>query len=453
MAEYPYVPEFITVHLGSPNDASAENVTVPFLEYIQNVASSEIYPTWPENAIRANVYAQITYALNRIYTEYYRSRGYDFDITNSTAYDQSFVYGRDLFDNVNEIVGDIFDQYLARPGAVQPLFSAYCDGLRVQCDGLSQWGSVTLAQQGLFPYEILTNYYGSNLDIRTAPVRPLTESYPGTPLRLGTVLEEVRVLQTRLNRIAANYPAIPLITPVNAIFEKNTEDAVRAFQEIFGLPVDGVVGKTTWYQIQRIYNAVKKLNDLNAEGITQEEVQRQFESVLQEGSSGEGVRVIQYILALLNAYNPIYEPVAVDGIFGPQTKQAVETYQRIRDLTPDGIVGTNTWNSLKNSYNEIYAVFDQQSSSPVPVFPLPAGQTLVLGSEGPAVLQVQTWLNILSSVYPEITSQPETGYFGQTTRTNVIAFEELFGLSPSGIVNAPTWGRLGAEATRITQGE
>lgn len=451
MPEFPYVPEFITVHLGAPNDSSAPNVTVPFLEYIQNVASSEIYPTWPENAIRANVYAQITYALNRIYTEYYRSRGYDFDITNNTAYDQAFVYGRDLFENTSRIVGDIFDQYLARPGAIQPLFAAYCDGRRVQCDGLSQWGTVTLAQQGLAPYQILTSYYGDNLDIRTAPIRPLTESYPGAPLQLGTVSNEVRVIQTRLNRIAANYPAIPRITPVNAIFEKNTEDAVRAFQEIFGLTVDGIVGKATWYQIQNIYNAVKRLTDLNAENITQEEIQRQYPTVLQEGATGEGVRIIQYILSVLNAYDPMFDAVAIDGIFGPATRQAVETFQRIANLTVDGIVGVNTWNALKQAYSDVAALFAQQSVS-IPLFPLAPEQSLVLGSQGPAVLQVQVWLNTLASAYPELTPQPETGYFGQNTRMNVLAFQELFGLAANGIVNAVTWNRLANEADRISQG-
>ena len=182
MPDYPFVPETITVHLGRPNEA-APNVTVPFLEYIQNVASSELYPTWPEYALRANIYAQVSYALNRIYTEWYRSRGYDFDITNSTAYDQAFVYGRDIFENVADLVSDQFNRYLARPGFIQPLFAVYCDGRRVQCNGLSQWGSVNLANQGLPPYEILTYYYGDNLDIRTAPVRPATQSYPGQPLR------------------------------------------------------------------------------------------------------------------------------------------------------------------------------------------------------------------------------------------------------------------------------
>ena len=177
-ANTPIIPEYITVHLGPP-DSNAPNVTVPFVDYIANVASSEIYPTWPENAIRANVYAQISFALNRIYTEYYRSRGYDFDITNSIAIDQSFVNGRDLFENVQEIARELFTSYISRQGFVEPLYAQYCDGIEVQCNGLSQWGSVSLAEQGLTPYEILTYYYGNNIDIVTgAPVGGQTASLP-----------------------------------------------------------------------------------------------------------------------------------------------------------------------------------------------------------------------------------------------------------------------------------
>ena len=448
MPDFPYIPETITVHLGTPDDRSAPNVTVPFLEYIQNVASSEIYPTWPESAIRANVYAQITYALNRIYTEYYRSRGYDFDITNNTAYDQAFVYGRDLFENTNRIVGEVFDQYLARPGEIQPLFAAYCDGQRVQCEGLSQWGTVELAEQGMTPYEILTYYYGDNLDIRSAPIRPLMESYPGYALRLGLASEDVAVIQNRLNRIAENYPAIPHIYPVNAVFDKSTEDAVRAFQQIFGLTVDGVVGKETWYQIQNIYNAVKRLNDLDAEGITAAEVQNTLPAVLREGSTGTGVRVLQYILSMLSAFDPMFDAVAIDGIFGPNTRQAVETYQRIAGLSVDGVVGEDTWNSLKLAYSKLSEVF----TPTIPLFPLQPNQNLVLGSESAAVQKVQVWLNQLSTVYPEITAQPETGYFGQNTRMNVMAFQELFGIPITGAVNAATWNLLGTEAQRISNG-
>lgn len=449
MPEFPYIPETITVHLGAPNDTSAPNVTVPFLDYIQNVASSEIYPTWPESAIRANVYAQITYTLNRIYTEYYRSRGYDFDITNSTAYDQSFVYGRDIFENISEIVGDIFDQYLARPDAVQPLFAAYCDGRRVQCEGLSQWGTVPLAQSGYTPYQILTYYYGDNLNIRTAPVRPIAESYPGVPLRLGSISEEVRIIQTRLNRIAQNYPAIPRVS-VDSSFDKETQDAVVAFQEVFGLSPDGVVGKATWYQIQNIYNAVKRLTDLNAEAVELTEVQRRYPSLLSEGSTAEGVRVLQYFLSVISTYYRSVPSVEIDGIFGPQTREAVEAYQTVAGLPVDGIVGPNTWNSLRQAYEEFYQLSGGgQSSSGIPLFPLPPGQSLVLGSEGPAVTQLQSWLNTLSSIYPEIHPVPETGYYGQNTRMNVIAFQELFNLPVDGTVNPIVWQQIAGEAIAI----
>ena len=235
MATIPYIPENITVHLGAP-DANARNITLPFADYIANVASSEIYPTWPENALRANIYAQISFALNRIYTEYYRSRGYDFDITNSTAIDQSFVYGRDIFENIRQLTEELFPNYIRRQGSVEPLFAAYCDGVRVTCPGLSQWGTVDLARQGLTPYEILTYYYGNDIDIVTnAPVQGITGSVPTEPLRLGNVGNNVRTIQVRLNRISDNYPAIPKIAVTDGIFSEDTEDAVRAFQEIFGL--------------------------------------------------------------------------------------------------------------------------------------------------------------------------------------------------------------------------
>ena len=190
----PYIPETITVHLGPPS-SNAENVTLPFADYIANVASSEIYPSWNENAIRANMYAQISYALNRVYTEYYRSRGYPFDITNSTAVDQSFVKGRDIYENVGALAGELFNDYIRRQGNIEPLFATYCDGVRVTCPGLSQWGSEELAQNGRTPYEILTYYYGNDIDlVRDAPVRGLTASVPEVPLRELQELREQREL-------------------------------------------------------------------------------------------------------------------------------------------------------------------------------------------------------------------------------------------------------------------
>ena len=306
-----YIPETITVHLGAPSDTSAPNVTVPFIDYIKNVASSEIYPTWPESAIRANIYAQISFALNRIYTEYYRSRGYDFDITNSTAYDQSFVYGRDIFENISQIVDSVFDEYIRRQGNIEPLFAQYCDGINVTCDGLSQWGSVSLAESGYTPYEILTHYYGSDIDIvRDTPIRPLTESYPLTPLEIGSAGNDVKTLQLRLNRVANNYPSIPKIYPVNGIFGVSTDEAVRKFQELFDLTVDGRVGKATWYQLLRIYGGVKKLSELQSEGISPEEVALKYPGSLSFGGTGEYVSIIQYIINVIAQNNPrLYKTV------------------------------------------------------------------------------------------------------------------------------------------------
>ena len=232
MPELPIVPEFITVHLGKPS-AAARNVRVPFSQYIKNVASSEIYPTWPESSLRANIYAEITFALNRIYTEHYRSRGYDFDITNSTQFDQYYVEGRDIFENISRVVDDIFNDYVVKQGQIQPYFTQYC---AQKCDGLSQWGTVTLANQGYTPYRILQYYYGNDIDIiRNAPIKTNTPTYPGTPLRLGSGGEDVVEIQRQLNRIAVNYPSIPKITESTGYFEQTTQTAVKQFQKIFNL--------------------------------------------------------------------------------------------------------------------------------------------------------------------------------------------------------------------------
>ena len=239
----PVIPDFITVHLGRP-DSSAKNVRVPFTGYIKNVASSEVYPTWPENSLRANIYAQISLALNRIYTEYYRSRGYNFDITNSTAYDQAYIDGRDIFGNISRIVDEIFNSYITKGNQIQPYFAEYCDGKNVTCKGMSQWGTVTLANQGRTPIQILRNYYGSDINlVSNVPVKNIRESYPGTLLRLGTVGEDVRTIQRQLNRIRRNYPSIPNIPQTNGVFEATTRAAVRQFQSIFNLAVDGIVGR------------------------------------------------------------------------------------------------------------------------------------------------------------------------------------------------------------------
>ena len=437
MPETPVIPETITVHLGAPG-TPAQNVTVPFLDYVVNVASSEIYPTWPENAIRANMYAQISFALNRIYTQYYRSRGYDFDITNSTTIDQSFVNGRDIFDNIREIAGDIFNSYLRRQGSVEPLFAAYCDGVEVTCRGLSQWGTVDLANRGLSPYEILTAYYGDDIDIVTdVPVQGLDASPPAFPLRVGNVGDDVRTVQIRLNRISQNYPAIPKIVQTDGIFVEDTEAAVREFQRIFNLTPDGIVGRATWFAIQAIYAGVKRLNELNSEGIRLEEVTKQFPEALREGDSGAGVLSLQYYLSFLAAYYSTIPAVQIDGMFGPATRAAVTDLQTTFGLTPDGIVGEQTWETMSRAYLGIVGTVPEEFlvSGAIP-FP---GVVLRQGADSPSVRVLQEYLNRISQAYPSIPSVNPTGYFGNQTEASVRAFRTQFGLPASGAVDAIAW--------------
>ena len=348
----PYVPQNITVHLGPPS-SNAANVTVSFQDYVKNVASSEIYPTWEESALRANILAIVSFALNRVYTEFYRSRGYDFDITSSTAYDQYFVNGRSYFENVSELVDELFNDYLRRPGFVEPLAAKFCNGTTVTCEGLSQWGSQNLAQQGLNTTQILRNYYGNVETVLNAPIRGITSSYPGAPLRQGSSGPNVVVIQVALNRIAQNYPAIPKIAVVDGIFGPRTEATVRAFQEIFGLSPDGIVGPATWYQIVRLYTAVTDLAELRSEGQRFYAINWNPPNALRVGSSGEQVSFLQYMLAIMAQFIPEIPPIAVDGIFGAATRAAVLAAQRRFRLPETGIVDAETWNEIYDQYSGI----------------------------------------------------------------------------------------------------
>ena len=349
----PYVPERITVHLGPP-DSDAANVTVPFQDYVKNVASSEIYPTWDESALRANIYAIVSFALNRVYTEYYRSRGYDFEITNSTAIDQAFVNGRNTFESVDRVVDDIFNDYIRRQNFVEPLAAKFCNGTTVTCEGLSQWGSQRLAQQGFNSVQILRNYYGDNIEIVTdAPIQGLTPSYPGTPLRQGSRGPDVVVVQASLNRIAQNYPAIPKISPVDGIFGPQTEASVRRFQEIFGLTVDGIVGKATWYELVRLYVGVNSLAELRSQGQQFYNISWHYGGALQQGSSGTYVRQLQYMLQVLSKFISTIPYVQVDGIYGPATRSAVIAAQRYFGLPQTGRVDERTWLQIESQFNGI----------------------------------------------------------------------------------------------------
>ena len=348
----PYVPQRITVHLGPPS-SNADNVTVSFSDYVKNVASSEIYPTWEESALRANILAIVSFALNRVYTEFYRSRGYDFDITNSTAYDQYFVNGRGFFENISRLVDELFNDYLRRPGVVEPLAAKFCNGTTVTCEGLSQWGSQNLAQQGYNSVQILRSYYGDVETVLNAPVRGIVSSYPGTPLRRGSTGPNVVVIQTALNRIAQSYPAIPKLSTVDGIFGSRTEASVRAMQQIFGLTPDGIVGPATWYEIVRLYTAVTELSELRSQGQQFYAISWSPPNALQNGDTGEKVRQLQYMLSVLSSYIPEIPPVAVDGIFGRATRAAVLASQRRFRLPETGVVDATTWDEIYDQFSGI----------------------------------------------------------------------------------------------------
>lgn len=437
--DVPFIPEQITVHLGKP-DEPAENVTVSFPAYIKNVASSEIYPTWPESAIRANIYAQISFALNRIFTESYRNRGYDFDITNSKQYDQSYVPGRDIFENISKIVDEIFNSYVVRRGKIEPLFTAYCDGANTKCSGLLQWGTVSLAGNGYSPYEILQYYYGEDIDIvRDVPINANFESYPLYPLQLGSFGRDVSIIQYELNRISKNYPSIPKIKDVNGIFSADTDAAVKAFQKIFNLTQDGVIRSATWYKIKYIFNAVKGLGDLISEGVAPEEIESPFEVAWQEGDSGIWVKLIQYYIHVLGCYYPEIPLIEITGYYGPETKEALMAIEKKFNIIVDGVMGIQSWSVLDREYKNIYTKIPEGCLKNKTIYP---GYLLAKGMGDKNVKLMQTYLEKISKNYPSIPKVTVTGIFDEQTEAAVRAVQKEFLGENTGLIGPITWSKI-----------
>ena len=436
----PVIPTYITVHLGRPNQP-AENVTLPFTEYIKNVASSEIYPTWPENAIRANILAQISFALNRIYTEYYRSRGYDFDITNNTAIDQAFNKDGEVYSNISAIVDEIFNNYIVRRGRVEPLYAQFCDGYTTSCNGLSQWGSVTLANRGLSPIEILRYYYGDDISlVYNAPISDNTQSYPGVALRRGSFGDDVVTIKRELNRISQNYPAIPKIQYINGVFDLETENAVKKFQEIFNLSPDGIVGKATWYKIKQIFASVKRLSELTGEGLTISEVARRYTRELNMGSQGEDVEALQYYLAFIGYFFPELPPIPITGFFGELTRDAVFSFQNTYRLPVTGVVDANVFNRIEQVYNmvvsELPANYQSAIGEPYP------GRFLVEGDRGESVRIIQGYLNKIGQNVEQIPVIEVDGIFGVRTKAAVIALQQYLGIEQTGAIGPVEWAEI-----------
>lgn len=429
------IPENITVHLGRPA-ASAQNVTVSFRHYIANVASSEVYPTWPENALRANIHAQISLALNRIYTEWYRSKGYDFDITNSTSYDQYFVYKRTVFEVMERLTAEIFNTWVQKGSGAEPYYTEYCDGKTVSCPGMKQWGTVTLANQGYSALQILRYYYGSDISIqRSTNIAAVQQSYPGSSLRKGDTGTNISILQRQLNRIAKDYPSFGTLA-VDGVFGSAMEETVKKFQRQFNLTADGVVGRATWYKISYIYASVKKLAELTSEGEPSAGTVTGGSwggAVLREGDSGVSVEQVQFWLTVLAQFDLAIPAVAVDGVFGAATTRSVKAFQQSKGLVRDGVVGQATWQALYEAYQSIES--DLNGSS----YP---GTPLRLGSEGLSVRQVQFWLRAAADNYIALEGVTVDGLFGRATRQAVLSFQDYFDLTADGVVGLQTWNKL-----------
>lgn len=393
-------------------------------------------PAWPEQALRANILAQISLALNRIWTEWYPSRGYSFNITGSPAVDQSFTEGRTVYTVMERLTAELFSTYVRRTGNAEPYFTEYCDGKLVSCKGMKQWGTVDRANEGKTALQILRYYYGDDVNLVTSNnIAAIPESYPGSPLRRGSTGTEVRILQRQLDRIAKDYPAFGKPT-VNGTFDTATESCVKAFQKYFSLTADGVVGRSTWYKISYIYVSVKELAQLTSEG----------ESwagtvtggiwpgvVLRRGDTGAYVELVQFWLSTLAEFDTAIPDLTVDGNFGAGTEKSVKAFQTENGLTADGVVGQATWDAL------YLAWVDVQSDMGGTAYP---GTALRTGSKGNDVRLVQFWLRIAADNYSSLQAVTVDGSFGSGTAAAVKAFQSLFGLTADGIVGRTTWAKL-----------
>ncbi len=439
------IPRTITVHLGRPAE-NARNVTVPFQEYIANVASSEVYPTWPEQALRANILAQISLALNRIWTEWYPSRGYSFNITGSPAVDQAYTEGRTVFAVMERLTAELFATYVRRSGNAEPYFTEYCDGRLVSCAGMKQWGTVDRANEGMSALQILRYYYGSRVNLVTSRnLADIPESYPGRALRRGDSGAAVRVLQRQLDRIAKDYPAFgkPAAT---GVFDEATETSVRAFQRYFSLTVDGVVGRATWNKVSYIYVSVKELAQLTSEG---EELGGEVSSgpwpgvVLRLGDEGLAVQVLQFWLADLALYDSSLPAVTVDGVYGAATRRAVAAFQQKAGLTADGVVGQLTWEALYAAWRNL------QSDLGGGAYP---GSALRRGSRGNAVRLVQFRLRLAAANYAAVPAVAVDGVYGAGTEAAVAAFQARFGLAEDGVTGRASWEALAGVGLAVVNG-
>ena len=437
---YPIVPNNITVHLGKPNE-NAKDITVSFTDYIANVASSELYPTWPKNALIANIYAIISFAMNRIYNEWYRSKGYNFDITSNEAYDQKYVENRSTYSNIDDIVDDIFDNYVVKGSQVQPYFTTYCDGRVKTCNGLSQWGSVTLANQGASPLDILKKYYGNDISIKyDAPVGDAKEGYPGYEVGLGSVGNPVLAIQRDLRRIRKNYPAIPDITNTLGIYDDETVAAVKKFQEIFNLPQTGIVNKSTWYKIKYVYNSVKKLADIYSEGLSQDEITFLYTDELEYGDTGIEVEYVHYFLDALAFLDKDIPRLPTNSIYTNNTVSMVKAFQSKYGLPVTGKFTYSDFQLLKSVYNNILKSYPEEYKDYInELYP---DYFLTRGMNGPDIRRFQRFLLKICKFDKSIPGVRVNGEFDELTEKSVKKIQSDYGFDINGIVGPLLWRKV-----------
>ena len=437
---YPIVPNSITIHLGEPNE-QARDITIPFTDYIANVASSELYPTWPYNTLVANIYAIISFALNRIYNEWYRSKGYNYDITSSPKYDQAFKENRSTYEIIDNIVEEIFNNYVVKGNQIQPYFTTYCDGRTTTCNGLSQWGSVSLANQGKTALQILKYYYGDDISIKyDAPVGDAKEGFPGYDIGLGYAGNPVLAIQRDLRRIRQNYPAIPDITTTLGIYDQETEAAVKKFQQIFNLPVTGVVDKGTWYKIKYVYTSVKKLSDLYSEGLTEEEVTFLYTDELNYGDTGIEVEYIHYFLDAIAFLDKDIPRLPTNSIYNNNTITMVKAFQKKYNLPVTGIFTYKDWTVLKNAYRNILKSFPKEYQDYVnELYP---DYFLTKGMTGQDVKRFQKFLLKICQYDKSIPGVRVNGVFDDLTEKSVLKLQKDYDFDLNGIVGPLLWKKV-----------
>lgn len=438
MIKSPVIPTNLIVHIGEASD-SGKNIRVPFIEYIKNVASGELYPNWPDEALKANILAIISFTLNRIYNEWYRAKGYNFDITSSVSSDQSFKEDRQFFEKISIIVDEIFNDYIVRDGQVQPLFATYCDGRKTTCRGLSQWGSVSLANEGKNYLEILKYFYGDNINVvNDAETSNNILSYPGYEVTIGDSGDYVKFIKIQLNRIGNNYPAIPTIVNGDTVFDVEMFNTIKKFQEIFDLPVTGTIDKSTWYKIKYLYNAVKKISDLYSEGISSSEVTLTYPNTLELGSEGKYISELNYLLSTISYFDsdiPFHD--LNSDVFNEETEEMVFAFQTKYNLPITGIVDVNTWKYIREVYNDIFKnIPNNYLEYQDEFYP---GKVLSRGMSGKEILNLQRFLYIICSKYHNIPGIIVNGEFDNLTEQSVKSIQNMYNIYPSGYVNAITW--------------